>query len=196
MSPCGEVQAVSAGFLSWKSYFGAKFWAPSLDVLGPLRSPSQNLHKEMLKEPHPCLLQKYTLLQTPWSVPTLSFVDEKGQGRAWDSFDSKTIMTFPGFSSDQPSIQSAPVLSCLCLLPSIFHQGTRAACSVQEQQGFRGQTQKLLDLEVMSAAPRLETEFNSKTWPCSLSSQGIPYCGFFRKTQDPHISRWPEKNKQ
>ncbi|XP_049622071.1 CST complex subunit CTC1 [Suncus etruscus] len=101
---------------------GLQLLAPSLDVLAPLCSPSWKPHNEILEEPHRCLLQKYTPLQTPCSFPTLASVNEKGQHRAWDSFDPKTLLHFPEASHlTSQELNQHLSWSWLSLLPSAFH---------------------------------------------------------------------------
>nr|XP_058139497.1 CST complex subunit CTC1 isoform X2 [Dasypus novemcinctus] len=101
---------------------GLQLLAPTLDALAPPGSPARNAHKEILEEPHYCPLQKYTRLQTPCAFPTLATLKEKGQSRAWASFDPKALVPLPEAShlaSCQLNYRLA--WSWLCLLPSAFH---------------------------------------------------------------------------
>ncbi|KAM5214984.1 CST complex subunit CTC1 isoform 1-T1 [Hipposideros larvatus] len=101
---------------------GLQLLAPVLDVLAPPCIPSRNAHKEILEKPHLCPLQKYTRLQTPCSFPTLATLKEEGQSRAWDSFDSKTLLPLPEASHlTSYQLNQRLTWSWLCLLPSTFH---------------------------------------------------------------------------
>ncbi|XP_066220924.1 CST complex subunit CTC1 isoform X1 [Saccopteryx leptura] len=100
---------------------GLQLLAPALDVLAPPRIPSRDAQREILEEPHRCPLQKYTRLQTPCSFPTLATLTEEGQGRAWASFDPKTLLPFPEVSHlTSCQLNQRLAWSWLCVLPSTF----------------------------------------------------------------------------
>ncbi|XP_012582163.1 PREDICTED: CST complex subunit CTC1 [Condylura cristata] len=95
--------------------------APILDGLAPPCNPSRNAQNEILEEPHHCPLQKYAPLQTPCSFPTLAAVKEKGQCRAQDTFDPKTLLPLPeAYHLTSCQLNQRLTWSWLRLLPCAF----------------------------------------------------------------------------
>uniref|UniRef100_A0A8C5LDK7 CST complex subunit CTC1 n=1 Tax=Jaculus jaculus TaxID=51337 RepID=A0A8C5LDK7_JACJA len=69
--------------------------ASSPDVLTPPDSPIRNAHSEILEEPHQCIFQEYTQLQTPYTFPDLLTMMKEGQHSAWANFDPKALVPLP-----------------------------------------------------------------------------------------------------